>query len=179
MDANARSRLNDAMARLADGDRAVFGEVFAVLRPLVESFAQKMLGSRAEADDATQQALIKLFERSHSFERGRDVVAWAFAICAWECRTIRRRDGRRREVDLDDASSLSPDGSPETDAIARDLEAAASHVLGMLSEADRETLRITLEDERASGVSLAAFRKRRERAFARLKEVWRRVYGSE
>lgn len=40
---------------------------------------------------------MRLFERASSYERGRDVVSWALAICAWECRTIRTRSRRRRE----------------------------------------------------------------------------------
>jgi hypothetical protein len=68
---------------------------------------------------------------------------------------------------LDAAAALATDDSPE-------LEAAAAKVLGSLSPIDRETLRATVEDERAPGIEPATFRKRRERAFVRLRQAWRR-----
>jgi RNA polymerase sigma-70 factor (ECF subfamily) len=164
------------MARLADGDRSVFGEVYGALRPLLVALARKLLGSPADADDATQQSLVKLFERASDFDPRRDVVAWAFAICAWECRTIRKRGQRRKEVDLSPVYERESGGSPEAETIARDLERAAAEILGTLSENDRETLRAVLDDAGPAG---ATVRKRKERALARLRDAWRRVHGSE
>lgn len=178
MDASARARLNEAMARLADGDRDAFAVVFAALRPIVTSFARRYVGE-PDADDAAQQALVRLFERAATYESGRDVVSWALAICAWECRTLRTRRGRRRESDLADAPAVATDTDPEVQTIARELEQAAEDVLGTLSPTDRETLRATFADERDNGVPSATFRKRRERAMTRLREAWRRIYGHE
>lgn len=176
MDAGARARLNESMARLADGDRTVFGEVYGGLRPLLVALARKLLGSGADADDAAQQSLVKLFERAGDFDRDREVVSWAFAICAWECRTIRKRGQRRREIDLEGAPEEFASETPESETIARDLEQAAAEILGTLPANDRETLRAVLEDVGPAG---ATFRKRKERALARLRAAWRRVHGSE
>jgi len=176
LDASARSQLNDAMARLADGDRAAFDLVFETLRPAIERFARSVLGAGADASDAAQQSMVKLFERAPAYERGRDTAAWALAICAWECRSVRTRRARRREVDLGDAAERPSIDDPEHLMIGRDLEAAARDALGQLSDADRATL---FAEERASDVPSATFRKRRERAIARLRQVWRRVYGTD
>lgn len=179
MEAGARSQLNDAMARLADGDREAFDVVFATLRPLVEQFARRVLGPGADAADTAQQALVKLFEQASRYERGHDAVSWALAICAWECRSVRTRRARRREVEIAEAPEVASGQDPEQATIAKELEAAASETLGQLSDADRETLLATIEAERPLGVAGATFRKRRERAFARLRQAWRRVYGTD
>ncbi|WP_437579678.1 RNA polymerase sigma factor [Sorangium sp. So ce887] len=169
------------MRRLADGDRAAFEPVYAALWPAISAFCRRMLGGgEADAEDAAQQALLKVFDRASSFDPEADALTWALAIAAWECRTARRRRTRSREAPDELIPSVAADlPTPEDAAIARDLDDAAREVLGTLAEADRETLRATLlEGDRDPSVSGAAFRKRRERAFARLREAWRRIYGT-
>lgn len=169
------------MRRLADGDRAAFDPVYAALWPAISAFCGRMLGGRADAEDAAQQTLLKIFHRTSTFDPSRDALTWALAIAAWECRTLRRRSARAREVAGEEGDAL-PSGapSPEDRAIASDLAAALTVVLGALSEQDRRALHDPLMEDRspAPAVPAATFRKRRERAFARLRDVWRRVYGS-
>lgn len=180
MEPRARSLLNASMRRLADGDRAAFEPVYAALWPAIRAFCRRMLGGDADAEDAAQQALLKVFDRASSFDPDADALTWALAIAAWECRTARRRRTRSREAPDEHLPSVAADSpTPEDAAIARDLDDAAREVLGTLAEADRETLRATLlEGDRDPSISGAAFRKRRERAFARLREAWRRIYGT-
>ena len=168
------------MIRLADGDRAAFDPVYAALWPAVEAFCRRMLGQGPDAEDAAQQALLKMFDRASDFDPAADALTWALTIAAWECRTVRRRRGRARNAPAEQADSVPVDGpSPEEQIILQDLEQAAYEVLGTLSEADRTTLRATVLDETHLGaISGATFRKRRERAFARLREAWRKLYGT-
>jgi RNA polymerase sigma-70 factor (ECF subfamily) len=181
LDDHARSLLNASMRRLADGDRAAFDPVYAALWPAISAFCGRMLGVHADAEDAAQQTLLKIFNQTSTFDPSRDALTWALAIAAWECRTLRRRAVRAREVAGEEGDSL-PSGapSPEDGAIARDLTAALRVVLGTLSEQDRETLHGPRMEDRSPvpAVPAATFRKRRERAVARLREVWRRVYGA-
>lgn len=96
------------------------------------------------------------------------------AIAGWECRTLSRKRGRRREVDEADHEQAGE--HPEDEVVQRNLAAAAIAALGELSAADRETLIATFWEEAAS-VSGATLRKRRERALDRLKKTFRRLYG--
>ena len=178
MDPSARSQLNEAMIRLADGDRAAFDPVYAAVWPILEAFCRRMLGGGADAEDAAQQALLKVFDRASTFDPQADALTWALTLAAWECRTVRRRHGRARQAPSEETESLAAHGpTPEEEAIARDLEDAAREVLGTLSEADRATLRAAVLDEaRDAAIPGATFRKRRERAFARLREAWRRIH---
>jgi RNA polymerase sigma-70 factor (ECF subfamily) len=168
------------MIRLADGDRAAFEPVYAALWPAVEAFCRRMLGQGTDAEDAAQQALLKVFDRASDFDPAGDALTWALTLAAWECRTLRRRTGRARQAPAEQADSVPIDApSPEEQLITQDLEEAAREVLGTLSETDRATLRTTvLNETRDRTISGATFRKRRERAFARLREAWRRLYGT-
>jgi RNA polymerase sigma-70 factor (ECF subfamily) len=102
-------------------------------------------------------------------------LPWALAIAAWECRTIARKRGRRREVaeqGIGDAASAHAEHA----LVQRDLTEAAVAALGTLSDADRETLLATFWDE-AAPASGTTLRKRRQRALQRLRKVFRRLYG--
>ncbi|HEX6275868.1 MAG TPA: sigma factor, partial [Polyangiaceae bacterium] len=86
------------MARLAEGDRSAFSPVFTRLWPRTLRFCQSLLKSEADASDAAQEAMQKIFERAGDYDASRPAVPWALAIAAWECRTLQRKRQRRREV---------------------------------------------------------------------------------
>lgn len=178
--------LDSLMTRLADGDRAVFRALYERLRGPIERLCQNMLGPTADARDAFQEAMQKIFERAPvDYDRRRPALPWALALAGWECRTLRKRRQRRREDagrarEGDAGDVVAPAGTiapPDAEAqlAARELQDAVLAVLGTLSPADRETLEATFWDE--AGPQGATFRKRRERALARLRLAWRRTYG--
>jgi RNA polymerase sigma-70 factor (ECF subfamily) len=178
MDRATVSDLQRHMERLAGGDRASFHPVFAALWPLLRRFAARHLRPE-EAEDAAQEALVKIFFRAAGFDPSRSALAWALGIAAFEIRTARRRRQRRREVSPPDgfpaaAGDAAP--TPESEAIARDLEAMLEEALGVLRPEDAETLRLYARGNR-SEVAAATFRKRVERAIARLRTVWRTTDG--
>lgn len=124
---------------------------------------------------------MKLFAQAADYDADRSVLPWALAIAGWECRTIRRRTQRRRECGLDDANGDPADGaaSAEDRLVHAAMLAEAEHALSFLSEADRQTLAWAFSEARPHErpVSGATFRKRRQRALGRLREVWRSLYG--
>src|SRR6058998_2993721 len=96
MDRATLSELQRLMERLADGDRAAFHPVFAVLWPLLRRFAARHL----RPEETAQETLVKIFLRAGEFDPSRSALAWALAIAAFEIRTVRRRRLRRREEGL-------------------------------------------------------------------------------
>lgn len=175
------TRLDANMARLATGDRAAFQPVFSELWPVVYRFCQKMLVNSGDAEDATQITLEKVFSQVSDYDSRRSAVAWVLSIAAWECRTFRRRTQRAREDQLEEALMPSSESSsPESLAIKRQLEQAVQSIAEQLSHSDQDTIRRAFtEGPGATGsVSGATFRKRKERALMRFRDLWRKVYGS-
>jgi RNA polymerase sigma-70 factor (ECF subfamily) len=168
-------QLDAMMARLADGDRSVFARVFELLWHPIHRLCTSLLKNDADAADATQEAMQKIFERASQYDRRRAAMPWAMAIAAWECRTLARKRGRRREVAEQDGGDVASSHA-EDELAQRNLTEAALLALGELSDSDRETLLATFWDEAAS-VSGATLRKRRERALDRLRNTFRRLYG--
>ena len=167
--------LDVLMARLADGERAVFTRVFELLWEPIYRLCVSLLKHEADASDAAQEAMHKILERASDYDRTRPAMPWAMAIAAWECRTMARKRARRREAPEPATQVLGSVDAEET-YIQQNLIAAARAALGELSEADRETLTATFWEESAS-VSGATLRKRRERALDRLRKTFRRLYG--
>lgn len=163
------------MARLADGDRSAFHAVFERLWPPTQRLCRHMLQHDADASDAAQEAMKKIFERASDYDPERPALPWALTIAAWECRTVLRRRARRRELSSDHALDPS-DAASEDRFVERGLVQAALVALEGLSATDRETLIATFADE-ASSVTGATLRKRRERALERLRASFRRLYG--
>ena len=164
------------MARLADGDRSAFAPVFETLWPLLAGFARKITRDASEAEDAAQQALLKVFEYAHRYDAAQDAAAWALAITANECHAARRK---RRGEALDSAHEglPSPDVDPETAAIDRDLTAAATEALGSLRTEDAATLAAAWNGVQPP-IPPTAFRKRVQRATERLRAAWRSRHGT-
>lgn len=176
MEGGDRAELRRLMERLADGDRTAFRPAFELLWPRLRAFAVRYAGE-PDGEDAAQHALLRVFSRAGDYDGERDPLAWALGIAAWECRTLRRRRGRRRE----DAGALEeqvdPGLGPEGTAIERDLLAAAEAVIGTLRPLDAATLATLAGGPRSA--SGATFRKRLQRAILRFRVAWRTRHGSE
>lgn len=174
MEGGERAELRRLMARLADGDRAAFGPAFALLWPRLRAFAARYVAV-ADAEDAAQAALLRVFSRASEYDPERDALAWALGIAAWECRTLRRKRERRREDDVPPPDRPDPGEGPEETVIARDLSAAAEAVLGTLRPNDVET--ITAAAAGSGKLRGATVRKRLSRALGRLRIAWRARHG--
>jgi RNA polymerase sigma factor (sigma-70 family) len=171
--------LEALVLRLAAGDRSAFDPLYDSLCPLVQRLSARMMRGAPEAEDAAQEAMMKLFARASQFEPGRSVTTWVLAITAYECRTLLQRQRRRREDDsLVETRLDETAGSPEAELIARDLEAAAREVFGTLRATDIATLEASARSERPD-LPQATFRKRFERAVARFRATWRARHGND
>ena len=168
MNASERSALNGLMARLADGDRSAFDQTFAFVSPVVHRFTHRMLGGSPDAGDAAQRALLKVMARASAYDSSRDALPSILGIAAWECRTWRRKAGRRREspASMNTGSHGAPD--PEAQAIVNDLRAALDEALDTLSATDTDTILASMEEGR--GPLTARVRKQLQRAVGRLRE---------
>jgi len=168
-----REVLQRHLERMADGDRDAFHPVFVRLWPLLRGFAARCL-PREDAEDAAQEALLRVFARAAEFDRQRDALSWVLGIAAYEIRSARKRRQRRRE-ERTDALTDRPDlsRSPEAAAAASEAERALAAALATLSADDTETLLAYARGERPD-LPAPTFRKRVERALARLRGAWRR-----
>jgi RNA polymerase sigma factor (sigma-70 family) len=169
MEASQRQRLQENLSLLARGQREAFTPVFDILWPIYRRFARKSL-PEGDAEDAAQEALLKLFVRANEFDPSRDASVFAIGVAYHEIRTWRRKRWRRRE---DPAEMDQQRGVVSTPHSAREEEELIEWGLSQLPDADRETLGLYAQGERSTTVTAVAFRKRVQRALERLRAIVR------
>ncbi|MCY1017225.1 RNA polymerase sigma factor [Pyxidicoccus sp. MSG2] len=179
MDSAARQALQQWMARLAGGDRSAFAPAFGVLHPLVARFCARLLPDGADAEDATQAALLKVFTRASDFDASREALPWVLALAAYECRTYRKARQRRREEAPPDEDFADAAEGPEARLAGAQLAAVLRDVLEDLKPEDVATLAAAMGEAERPAVPPATFRKRVERAMTRLRAAWRTRHGVE
>jgi RNA polymerase sigma-70 factor (ECF subfamily) len=121
---------------------------FERLRPSLTGYCYRMLGSGFEAEDATQETLLRAWRRADSLADPAALKSWLFSIATNVCLDqIDARKRRARPVDLaDPGTAASPLGAPlpETDWV---LPIASGQVADPDADpegqtAERETLRL-------------------------------------
>jgi DNA-directed RNA polymerase specialized sigma24 family protein len=168
---DAVSNLDDALGRLADGDRSQFDAVYSLSWPRVRALCLRM--EPDEGEDIAQTALLKVFERAAEYDPERPALPWVMGIAGWEVRTWRKKQARRRHVGLPE---LVDPRDTEDELATRQLVEALGEVLERLRPIDRQTL-LAAAGLAAPEVQGATWRKRLQRALERARVAWRREHG--
>lgn len=121
-------------------DREWLAQRFEENRPRLRSAAHRMLGSAAAAEDAVQEAWIRL-DRSDS-DRVEDLPAWLTTVVARVCLNMLRSRASRREEPLDVHTGrlavAEDEADPEQEALLVDsIGLALLVVLDTLTPAER------------------------------------------
>lgn len=171
--------LDALMARLADGDRSAFDPLFRAFHPRAVRLARVRL-NEADALDAAQAALTKVFARASEFTPGRPVLPWFYAVAANEVHAISRRHkaATSRDAGSHAIDQVAAPADPERDLARAELRAGISAAVDALDPASAAAIATLLGDAvpAGSGVSPSAQRKRASRAYARLRELLERFH---
>ena len=72
-----RARL---MARMQDGDNESCRTLLDDIGPMVMNFLRRRIADRTELEDVYQETLLAFFQARHTYEPGRPLEPWLFAI---------------------------------------------------------------------------------------------------
>lgn len=136
----------ELMRRAAAGDRAAFVTVAQRHAPAVLRLCTAILGSDADAKDATQETLLAAFRRAPTFRPELGAVRpWLLAIARHEAQRLRRPDAPRDDDPQQPLERLGLDAgwsAADPEALlsrAEDAEALA-WAIAALAPRDREVL---------------------------------------
>jgi RNA polymerase sigma-70 factor (ECF subfamily) len=87
-----------------------FEAVLSGYKDYVYNLAYRMLRSREEAQDAAQDAFLKVYLNLHRYDPGRDLKAWLCAVTLNACRDLYRRRRGMRRAEESELLALSDDG---------------------------------------------------------------------
>ncbi|MFZ5965321.1 RNA polymerase sigma factor [Thalassococcus sp. BH17M4-6] len=143
MPLDAMNDLDDEtlLARYAAGSAEAARALTLRLTPRVYAHAVRMLGDRAEAEDVTQEALMRLWRQAPGWRAGEaKVTTWLYRVTANLCIDRQRR---RRGVPLDDAPEIADDAISAEARLQQDARAAALQA-ALLQLPDRQRQAVVL-----------------------------------
>lgn len=126
----------------AQGDTAAAAALTARLAPRLLRYAARLLGDRTEAEDVTQEAMLRLWRIAPDWRSGEALVqTWAYRVTANLCTDRLRRRRSRPNVALDlVAEPPDPTDSAEARMIAADRAAALHRALLTLPDRQRQAV---------------------------------------
>lgn len=163
--------------RVLDGDSRAFTTlVDRHLQPCLR-FATRMLGGRHDAEDVTQEALLRAYRALATYDPSNSFRTWLFAILVNRCRTslLQRSRYVRRVVTDEDALQKAVSGD---EAAATELRIEIERAVAMLEADQREAFllkhveQLGYEEMAAvTGAGVSALKMRVKRACERLQEL--------
>ena len=134
---DASQNLEDAklLARFAQGDRAAAQVLTARLAPVVYAQAFRMLGDRAEAEDITQDSLLRLWHAAPDWQAGQaKVTTWLYRVTSNLCIDKMRKSNRQSS----DAVPEMPDDGPDMERRLQDSARAQALRAALSDLPDRQ-----------------------------------------
>lgn len=178
--------LSDAelVAAVLAGDVDSFADLFRRYRDTCTRFAVRMLGSRADADDALQSAFMRAFRGLGSCKDPEHFGGWLYQIVVNECRTYASRRHRRELQFPSDVEAIERAVAPPTEEeVDTGFDSHIERALNMLPLEQREAFllkhveQLTYEEIAAmTGVSVSALKMRVKRACDALRDLLEGVY---
>jgi RNA polymerase sigma-70 factor (ECF subfamily) len=168
--------MTDAMLvrRVLDGDPGAFTALVDRHAAACLRFATRMLGNREDAEDATQEALLRAYRSLGRYEE-RDVFrTWLFSILVNRCRTAAARRGRRERRFVSGDAALASLSVP-ADASAVEARAEVARAMAALEPEQREAFLLKHVEQlsyeemaQVTGAGVSALKMRVKRACERM-----------
>ncbi|MCW2884637.1 MAG: hypothetical protein QOE54_6279 [Streptosporangiaceae bacterium] len=175
----------ELVARAVDGDKAALEEVIHLLQDPLYRLALRMVWRPADAEDATQEILIRVVTRLASWRAEAKLLTWAYRIGANYLLNLRRKTPQEAtglsleamREDLADGLAAADYAGPEAELLAEEVRLTCSQaVLQCLERGERVAFVLGEIFELSSTeaawileVTPAAYRKRLERARQRIR----------
>jgi RNA polymerase sigma factor (sigma-70 family) len=184
--------LEAVVARARSGEKEALELVVVAIQDRVFGLSLRMLGHRSDAEDATQEILVKVITRLDSFRGESRFTTWVYAVASNHLRTLAARGLERRLLSFDQMaekqSARLPELVPPTaerKTLANEVRLMCLHQLLVCLDREHrlvfvfgESLGMSgVEGAQVLGIEPAAFRKRLSRARKRMQGFMRERCG--
>ena len=130
----------DLLARVADGDRDAFGDLYQRYARAVLGLAMRRLGDRGRAEDAAQEAFASVWRAARTYRRDRGPVApWLYAVAR---NAIADRGRARVEPPAEPLDSPSVEPGPDDQAEQSWIAWRVHRALETLPDSERAVLEL-------------------------------------
>jgi RNA polymerase sigma-70 factor (ECF subfamily) len=164
-----------------EGDTAAFTTIVDRHAAACTRFALRMLGTREDAEDVTQDTFLRAYRSLARYEERQTFRTWLFQILVNRCRTAAvRRQRRHRMFLVDDTAVASASVRPVAEST--ELRAELQRAIAALDPEQREAFLLKHVEQlsydemaAATGVGVSALKMRVKRACDRLQWMLREV----
>lgn len=111
------------LERCQNGSAEAFRQLVTRFEPSVTGFCRRILGSEADAEDASVATFVKAWRSLARYDRSRPFATWLFTIAAREAVSVARSRKPWTPLEEGDADSATPQVSPAGDPEARAIAA--------------------------------------------------------
>ena len=131
LDLSAQTLAPDVLRRARDGDHVAFAQLVEQYYPRALRFARAMLGDARDAEEAVQDAFVRVHDNIARFHGDESFDPWFFRILGNRCRTLGGK--RKRHHALIEYTPILPEIGSEPDTTLPD-DAFVRRVYHALSE---------------------------------------------
>lgn len=168
----------DCVRRVLAGDSAAFAGLVTRYRDRLGRYAVRMLGNRADAEDALQETFVRAYRSLGRCTDADRFGAWVFGILVNRCRTIGAQRARRERLQVTDESAVLRAATTDDPAGRQALREAISAALARVPALLREAFLLKFVEElsyeemaEATGASVPALKMRVLRARTELQRL--------
>jgi len=135
--------LEELTRRAIDGDRAALDSLVRGIQGDVYGLALRMLWNRADAEDATQEILVRVVTRLSQFDFRSRVKTWVYRVAVNYLLDVKKSPVERMHLTFEQfgedlATGLSDEGPDETERSVLIDEVKIGCTMGMLQCLDRD-----------------------------------------
>jgi RNA polymerase sigma-70 factor, ECF subfamily len=136
----AHSEDRDLLAAFAGGDRSALGELASRHERRLLGLALGLLGSRELAEEAVQDAWVRVVEGAGGFKGEASVRTWLYRIVINRCRDIARRERSQRARLNGSAGSPRPEARGQRALEDAESRAVLRRAVASLGPLEREAV---------------------------------------
>ena len=116
----------DLVRRCLGGDPASLRSFVSRFQQMVFSLCLQMMRHRQDAEDVTQESLVRAVRHLASWDQSRAIEPWLLGIAANRCRTALGRRSRHLVISSDELPEPSANGHPGGEGIGEEVQRAVA-----------------------------------------------------
>lgn len=138
---------DELIRRSLDGDENAFVQLITEYQKKIYNIAYRFFNNAPDAQDITQETLIKIYRSLDSYQIGRSFGSWVYMITINNCRDLAKQRKRHPFFSLDDEERTylsgllsDPNPTPEKFVMDREAEVILKQMISELPEIYREVI---------------------------------------
>ena len=142
--------MDELIKKIKDGDMDAFTQLVELFGDRAVNFAYRMLKDQNDAEDAVQEAFLKVFDKIHTFKQESKFSTWFYTVLSNICRDMLRKKSKKpmtvsinqtnREDDDFELQLEDTSYEPHENFIKKDVLNVLDKALTQLSDEHREVI---------------------------------------